>query len=240
MSRKQKLDQVTDLLSSLNPLEPRPGLEQEIFARIAQEPVPDEPRKQRDWSWVRSIAAVVSFIGALILIGAFFYSGQQQANMSGAANNPAGLAVKDSASNQIPADAAKGAKKSAVLTSDAVPALSRGVKLTLKEPASFKDQEEAKRVGEAVTPEDLSEILKELYDAGAEWVSVNHVRVSPEDHAEWQGQSLSVRGQPLAPPYVVEVSGDPTELRQAIERKGSRIDTLKRAAKIDPTIETIK
>ncbi|GAX91598.1 hypothetical protein EFBL_3288 [Effusibacillus lacus] len=232
-------------------MEPRPGLEQEIFARIMEEPVPDVKLK-RDWRRIRLSAAVASFIGALILIGGFFLAANPQlTSMNHAANQSAGGSALSSApgeksaanstEKQKPmADTISKGESANLGKSTADQTLTRGLRITLTEPSSANELEEAKQVGNRIAPEDFRQVVLELYKNGANWVSVNGVSVSAEDVVEWKDNFLAVKGVPLSRPYQVLVDGDPKQLQDAIERKGSSIQTLRQASKVAVEVRVVK
>lgn len=346
MIQRENPDYVAGLLSSIKPLEPRPGLKEEIYARIVQEPVPAEVPKRFLRMNGRSVAAIAaSFAGAVLLAGGVYYTqhgffgkvgfrqeiagmptdvrgmepgsdsgmqtkvpsggpsvapgqdsskaaaeGNRQANRSetegtknvavsqtpdsGGNRENAIMSVKpqnredtdtnNSGSGQNLSPASGPAQNggdtgtfavaekrddasemgTAVKEPDAAQAgllaLEKGLKVTLRDASSVRRQFAGKEAVDAITPKDVSLIIKELFAANAAWVRVNGMTINSQDSVTASGNRLVVSGISMSPPYVVEVGGDPAQIRQAIQEKGSVIDSLWKSSKIEVSFEPIR
>lgn len=69
--------------------------------------------------------------------------------------------------------------------------------------------------------------LQELRNAGAEAIEIGDVRVvASTGITESSGNGLAVDGQPIQPPYVLDVIGDPDTLATALEFDGGFTDEI--------------
>ena len=76
--------------------------------------------------------------------------------------------------------------------------------------------------------EDLLVIINQLFEAGAEAISINGQRiVAMSDVVSLSGSIIKVNGQRLLSPYVINAIGNPNYLKSAVLGKGGRADDLK-------------
>lgn len=79
----------------------------------------------------------------------------------------------------------------------------------------------------SISETDLLVIVNELFDAGAEAISINGNRiVAMSDIFKIGGKYLQVNSQPIRSPYEIKAIGDPTYLESASYNKDGRISQL--------------
>lgn len=227
----QQHDKLQNLLSTLAPLEPRAELKQEILQRIQQEPQPHQPRGSRIPKWLIPTASVASFAGCLVLVVGFMFHVKPTAP-----NSTASSASMPAAENSAQT---RSLDRTSQQAADSRQELKRGLIVTLSAPDLRKEQQTANQPQALLSTDDFKRILTELNDAGAQWVTVNGVQVAAADFVEWKANALYVHGTLLQPPYQVAVSGDPYALRASIEQKGSFINSLQTASRVNLSMETV-
>jgi uncharacterized protein YlxW (UPF0749 family) len=84
-------------------------------------------------------------------------------------------------------------------------------------------------VGEAVAVLDLHDLINELRNAGAEAMALNGRRIVVSTAISSDGQSVTVDGQPIEPPYRLEAIGEPQALEVALSRPGGLVSLLVQA-----------
>ena len=81
-----------------------------------------------------------------------------------------------------------------------------------------------------ISETDLLVIINELFDAGAEAISINDNRiVAMSDIFRIGGAYLQVNSEPIRSPYVIKAIGDPTYLESAAYNKDGRLTALQEA-----------
>ncbi len=87
-----------------------------------------------------------------------------------------------------------------------VPVRGEGVRITVTNPQSDDPNDE-------VRDEDLATLVDGLWQAGAEAIAINGVRLTALSGIRNTGRAILVNSQPLTPPYVVEAIGDNATLQ---------------------------
>jgi uncharacterized protein YlxW (UPF0749 family) len=87
-----------------------------------------------------------------------------------------------------------------------VPVRGEGVRITVTNPQSEDPNDE-------VRDEDLATLVDGLWEAGAEAIAINGVRLTALAGIRNTGRAIHVNSQPLTPPYVVEAIGDNATLQ---------------------------
>ena len=87
-----------------------------------------------------------------------------------------------------------------------VPVRGEGVRITVTNPQSEDPNDE-------VRDEDLATLVDGLWQAGAEAIAINGVRLTALAGIRNTGRAIHVNSQPLTPPYVVEAIGDNATLQ---------------------------
>lgn len=266
MTNKHEQDNLVDSLTSLAQSEPVLGLEQTIWNRISQEPLPEESPKRVPWKTIRLSASLASF--AAVLVVGIFYSLHWQ-GLSGNAKSKSKADMKTAASSSQGSAATNQRQLSnpALATAkEAEPVLKKGVRIQLREPSENKadatgsklpdtfnsksDTAEMKTMqsqtgdstaagSHGLTNSDLLQVVQELYAAGAEWVTINHIPVTLQDSVDWDNGAVVIRKNRLSAPYVVEVSGDPEQIQQVVYQKDSFTERLLQASRAEMTVEAV-
>ncbi len=92
----------------------------------------------------------------------------------------------------------------------------------------------------SISETDLLVIINELFDVGAEAISINGNRiVAMSDIFKIGGKYLQVNSQPIRAPYEIKVIGDPTYLESAVYNKDGRITQLQDSGHV-VEIQTVK
>ncbi len=76
---------------------------------------------------------------------------------------------------------------------------------------------------------DLVEIVNELFNAGAEAVSINNQRITATTAINCNGNVLKINNEKISAPFVVKAIGSPEGLASTILRPASYIDWMKEA-----------
>ena len=86
---------------------------------------------------------------------------------------------------------------------------------------------------------DLQVVVNALWFAGAEAISVNGERLAPSSAVRSAGEAVLVNLVPIAPPYVIEAIGDPTDLQVwlAQSRAAGHIAMLRDTLSVGVNIE---
>lgn len=87
-----------------------------------------------------------------------------------------------------------------------VPVRGEGVRITVTNPQSDDPNDE-------VRDEDLATLVDGLWQAGAEAIAINGIRLTALSGIRNTGRAILVNSQPLTPPYVVEAIGDNATLQ---------------------------
>ena len=95
---------------------------------------------------------------------------------------------------------------------------------------------------------DIIDLVNELFNAGAEAVSINDIRVNlntqvSEKYASDDQQTLLINGKPLLSPIIIKAIGNPDTLETALTFSGGIISNLNILYQVYPTVkkeETIK
>jgi uncharacterized protein YlxW (UPF0749 family) len=90
-----------------------------------------------------------------------------------------------------------------------VPVRGEGVRITVTNPPSDDPNDE-------VRDEDLATLVDGLWQAGAEAIAINGVRLTALSGIRNTGRAILVNSQPLTPPYVVEAIGDNASLQSRL------------------------
>lgn len=90
----------------------------------------------------------------------------------------------------------------------AAPVQGPGMRITVNDA-----QDAGKTQGGTVLDADLQVLVNGLWQAGAEAISVNGQRIGPLTAIRTAGQAVNVNFEPLQPPYVLDVVGDPQTLQ---------------------------
>lgn len=83
---------------------------------------------------------------------------------------------------------------------------------------------------------DVYRITNELWNAGAEAISVNNHRIAPRTYIRCNGNIINVDGIPIASPISVKALGDPDTLIGALKLRNGVIDLIK---DMDPSMVEI-
>ncbi len=75
--------------------------------------------------------------------------------------------------------------------------------------------------------EDLLGVLNELWDAGAEAVSINGQRLVANSEVRCAGPTTSVNKVRIGVPFVISAIGDPNALSQSMSYRGGVVESLK-------------
>ncbi len=95
------------------------------------------------------------------------------------------------------------------------PAIGPGIRMRISDPQH------------KMTPDVLLDAVEEMRDAGAEVIEVNDTaRVVASSWFGGQGGRLTVDGQVVSPPYVLEVIGDPHSLEEAARFRGGIVSEI--------------
>ncbi|WP_457205010.1 DUF881 domain-containing protein [Nocardioides sp. P5_C9_2] len=87
-----------------------------------------------------------------------------------------------------------------------VPVRGEGVRITVTNPQSDDPNDE-------VRDEDLATLVDGLWQAGAEAIAINGIRLTALSGIRNTGRAILVNSRPLTPPYVVEAVGDNATLQ---------------------------
>jgi uncharacterized protein YlxW (UPF0749 family) len=90
-----------------------------------------------------------------------------------------------------------------------VPVRGEGVRITVTNPDSEDPNDE-------IRDEDLATLVDGLWQAGAEAIAINGVRLTALSGIRNTGRAILVNSQPLTPPYVVEAIGDSATLESRL------------------------
>ncbi len=74
--------------------------------------------------------------------------------------------------------------------------------------------------------EDLLAVVNELWDAGAEAISINGERLIATSEIRCAGSVVSVNNNRYSIPYVISAIGDPATMKSALEMRGGVVDKL--------------
>ncbi len=112
----------------------------------------------------------------------------------------------------------------------AVPLHGPGLRVTLDDaPQAAEDPAESDQVDEGrVYSRDIQFIVNSLWEAGAEAISVNDIRLTSVSTIRFAGSAIIVNFRPLTRPYVITALGNPRELPNAFAEGpgGSYLSTL--------------
>ncbi|MCX6344099.1 MAG: DUF881 domain-containing protein [Armatimonadetes bacterium] len=103
-----------------------------------------------------------------------------------------------------------------------------GVQITLKDSPKLRTSERNPQVVETfmVHDQDISNIVNELFAAGAEAITVNGELIGAMTSIRSVGPVIEVNNKRLAPPYKIAAIGDPMVLESAIKHQGGVADDL--------------
>lgn len=119
-----------------------------------------------------------------------------------------------------------------------------GIVVTLADPVSSVDNNDGVAPREnsgshirVVTDADLQDMVRLLYKAGAEAISINGYRIGVSTSVRTAGQTILIGVNQVTSPYKIEAIGNPTELEQHLSSKSlpGLYETLN-AAGINPHI----
>lgn len=107
-----------------------------------------------------------------------------------------------------------------------VPLIGPGVIVTLEDSPQLSPSETRKDTIEQfmVHDSDLVALTNELFNAGAEAVSVNGQRLIATSSIRCAGVPILVNSKRIAPPYVIKAIGSPAELEGALKMQGGAAD----------------
>jgi uncharacterized protein YlxW (UPF0749 family) len=107
-----------------------------------------------------------------------------------------------------------------------VPLVGPGVVVTLQDSPQLPPSETRKDTIEQfmVHDSDLVALANELFNAGAEAVSVNGQRLIATSSIRCAGVPILVNAKRIAPPYVIKAIGSPAELESALKMQGGAAD----------------
>ncbi len=100
-----------------------------------------------------------------------------------------------------------------------------GVVVTLDDSNKLPATETRKEVIEQylVHDSDILAVTNELFNAGAEAISVNGERLIATSWIRCGGAPILVNSKPVAPPYVIRAIGNPVDLQKALELQGGGV-----------------
>jgi uncharacterized protein YlxW (UPF0749 family) len=113
-----------------------------------------------------------------------------------------------------------------------------GLSVTLADPPASSATPSAGRPGTSspaqthiITDRDVRSVVNVLWDAGAEAVAVNDVRITPTSAIRFAGEAVLVDLQPITSPYTIKAIGNADTLitRFALSSVASRYQTLANA-----------
>jgi uncharacterized protein YlxW (UPF0749 family) len=113
-----------------------------------------------------------------------------------------------------------------------------GVTVTLSEPPQPTTSPTAGRAGSTpigatniLTDRDVRSVVNELWQDGAEAISVNDIRLTPTSAIRFAGEAVLVDFQPITPPYEIRAIGNADELSTNFAQSAvaSRYQTLRSA-----------
>ncbi|HOR00613.1 MAG TPA: DUF881 domain-containing protein [Anaerolineae bacterium] len=82
------------------------------------------------------------------------------------------------------------------------------------------------RVGGTVDVFSLQDLVNEVRNAGAEAISLNGFRITIRTSLSADSRSITVDGQPIEPPYMLQAIGDPTTMATALTRRGGQLQIM--------------
>jgi len=88
-----------------------------------------------------------------------------------------------------------------------------------------------------VSWEPMLDLVQELRDAGAEAIAVNDVRVVASTWFAPREAGITIDGEQLVPPYLIQAIGDPPSLREALGIPGGPILLIEAQPGVTITIE---
>lgn len=119
--------------------------------------------------------------------------------------------------------------------------LKQGLIIRIAEPTVRHDvarrETESKFVAPRLDVEEIKQLIRQMYAAGAEWVTINDVPVKEEDLDNWHSNSVTVKGLTISPPFQLAISGDPNRLRQSIAQKESAFVRLQQDSKVEMSVQ---
>ena len=100
----------------------------------------------------------------------------------------------------------------------------QGIVITLKDAAST----EFNTVNNIIHDLDLVEVVNELFNAGAEAVSINDQRIISVSSINCTGNVVKINNQKISVPFVITAVGNSNELKQTMTRPNGCLDFLQR------------
>lgn len=82
------------------------------------------------------------------------------------------------------------------------------------------------RVAGVVDVYSLQDLVNEVRNTGAEAISLNGFRLTIRSSLSADERGITVDGQPIAPPYVLQAIGDPTTMVTALNRRGGQLQIM--------------
>lgn len=79
------------------------------------------------------------------------------------------------------------------------------------------------RLNGAVDVYTLQDLVNEVRNTGAEAISLNGFRLTIRTSLAGDSHGITVDGQPIEPPYVLQAIGDPTTMATALKRPGGQL-----------------
>lgn len=100
-----------------------------------------------------------------------------------------------------------------------------GVVVTLDDSRKLPPNETRKEVIEQylVHDSDILAVTNELFNAGAEAISINGERLVARSWIRCGGAPILVNAKPVAPPYIIRAIGNPVDLEKALELQGGGV-----------------
>ena len=100
----------------------------------------------------------------------------------------------------------------------------QGIVITLKDAASS----DTNTINNIIHDLDLVEVVNELFNAGAEAVSINDQRIISISSINCTGNVVKINNQKISVPFVVRAVGNSEELKQTMTRPNGCLDFLQR------------
>lgn len=107
-----------------------------------------------------------------------------------------------------------------------VPLMGPGVVVTLEDSPQLSPSETRKEMIEQfmIHDSDLVALTNELFNAGAEAISINGERLIATSSIRCAGVPILVNSKRISPPYVIKAIGNPADLEGALKMQGGAAD----------------
>ena len=96
------------------------------------------------------------------------------------------------------------------------------------------------RLGSKVDVYTLQDLVNEVRNTGAEAMSLNGFRLTIRTSLAGDDRTITVDGQPIEPPYVLQAIGDPTTMATALKRPGGQLQQTQASYPgLEVTVKTV-